>query len=120
MNAEQLRLSVLELDRLSTAATGLLDMARGKTAIIGPAIDVSELMTRAAERWHAQVNAAGRTIVATTSGSIMLRASRGLVDQILDVLIENSLKHGAGAIELTAREFKTSLDSASMIKADQR
>lgn len=107
--AEELRRSVLELDRLSNAVTSLLDIARGKAVVIGPAIDVSELIIDAATRWRPQVTAAERQITAVSSGTVLNRTSKGSVDQILDVLIENSIQHGVGLIALSVTELDTHL-----------
>lgn len=103
--AEELRRSVLELDRLNEAVTSLLDMARGNEVAAGPAIDVSALAIDAAARWRPQVLAVKREITAVTPGVVMMNTARGRVDQILDVLIENSVKHGIGRIELVVTEL---------------
>lgn len=103
--AAELRRSVLELDRLSEAVTSLLDMARGNEVTAGPAIDVSALAIDAAARWRPQVTAVKRRITAVTPGVVMMNTARGRVNQILDVLIENSIKHGVGRIELVVTEL---------------
>ena len=103
--AEELRRSVLELDRLSEAVTSLLDMARGNEVTAGPAIDVSALAIDAAARWRPQVTAVKRRITAVTPGVVMMNTARGRVNQILDVLMENSIKHGVGRIELVVTEL---------------
>lgn len=103
--AEGLRRSVLELDRLSEAVTSLLDMARGNEVAASPAIDVSALVIAAAQRWRPQVTAVERQIWAATSGVVMMNTASGRVNQILDVLIENSINHGVGRIELVVTEL---------------
>ncbi|MBC7594577.1 MAG: HAMP domain-containing histidine kinase [Kineosporiaceae bacterium] len=103
--ADELRRSVLELDRLSEAVTSLLDMARGNEVTAGPAIDVSALAIDAAQRWRPQVAAVERKIWAVTPGVVLMNTAKGRVNQILDVLIENSIKHGVGRIELVVTEL---------------
>ena len=107
--AEELRRSVLELDRLDAAVTSLLEMARGKEFIAGPALDLSGLMIDAAQRWRPQVTAVRRQIWAASPGPVMTRSPEGPISQILDVLIENSIKHGVGLIELGTAELDTHL-----------
>ena len=103
--AAELRRSVLELDRLSEAVTSLLDMARGNEVTAGPAIDVSVLAIDAAQRWRPQVTAVEWQIWAEIPGVVLMNTARGRVNQILDVLIENSIKHGVGRIELVVTEL---------------
>lgn len=82
-------------------------MARGNEAAAGPTIDVSALAIDAAARWRPQVLAVERQITAVTPGVVMMNTARGRVNQILDVLIENSIKHGVGRIELVVTEIDT-------------
>lgn len=47
--------------------------------------------------WH------HRTIVAVPNCAAVVRASTASIDQILDVLIDNALGHGAGSIRVVTR-----------------
>lgn len=103
--AAEIQRSVHELDRLSDAVTSLLDMARSRDAMVGgPAVDLADLTADAAERWRPQVAVAGRQITAGSLDSCLVDIQAGAVNQILDVLIENSLKHGVGRIDLVATD----------------
>ena len=65
--------------------------------------------TAAIHRWQPSAARATRTVSliagADHDGDSVVRASHSSVDQILDVLIDNALHHGSGAIEVTLRSI---------------
>jgi LytS/YehU family sensor histidine kinase len=54
-------------------------------------------------RWVGPLRAAGRTLTVVDEDSGPALASAPAVRQILDVLVDNALTHGAGAVTVTAR-----------------
>ncbi len=97
----------VDAGRLSRLADDLLVLARadqGRLPLrLGP-VEVQELLERAAERHHAAAERAGRSLAVAVEieGGAVLLADPDRLDQMLDNLIVNSLRYGAGAIELTA------------------
>jgi signal transduction histidine kinase len=57
----------------------------------------------AVQRWTERASAAGRTITAAASEPTTTRGSATSIQQILDVLIDNALRHGHGDIRVTQR-----------------
>jgi signal transduction histidine kinase len=92
-----------ETDRLERTIDDLLLLARG-TAERGPT-DLREVVRSADERWHGLLAAAGRPLRVRMSHDQPLEAhaSTAALGQILDVVLDNALKHGAGVVQLVLR-----------------
>lgn len=101
--AAQLTNSLGEIDRLSTAVSELLELARGQQLASACELDLGSVAAKAAARWERQVNATGREIRAY-NGRLAAYTNPGPVDQILDVLIENAINHGEGTIRIEAAD----------------
>jgi signal transduction histidine kinase len=100
--------ALADLVRLEDTVTHLLSFARDAM----PERASSSLragITAAIERWHDRVASSARTIVDATDAddtdTAAVRASASSVDQVLDVLIDNALRHGVGDIVLAARHI---------------
>jgi two-component system OmpR family sensor kinase len=95
-----------EVDRLSRLAEDLLVIARadqGRLPIKREAVELAKLLERVGARFGQRAGNTGRKIVVdaepgTTADLDVLR-----VEQALGNLIDNSLRHGAGDIRLSAR-----------------
>ncbi|MDQ1512014.1 MAG: hypothetical protein QOG50_3858 [Actinomycetota bacterium] len=92
-----------EADRLERTIDDLLLLARG-TAERGPT-DLRAVVRAANERWHGLLAAAGRPLRVRTAPDQPLEAhvSTAALGQILDVLLDNALKHGSGVVDLVLR-----------------
>jgi signal transduction histidine kinase len=98
-----LREVLTETDRLEQTITDLLLLARG-SAERGPT-DLQVIVQDASDRWHGLFAAAGRPLRVRTPPQRPLEAhaSSAALGQILDVLLDNALKHGAGGVQLELR-----------------
>jgi signal transduction histidine kinase len=92
-----------EADRLEQTIDDLLMLARGTAQ--RSAIDPATVIHDANERWHARFAAVGRPlrVRAPREASCEAHASPAALGQILDVLLDNALRHGAGVVDLTLR-----------------
>jgi signal transduction histidine kinase len=97
----ELAAAVAETDRLAETIDDLLALARTGTLGSAATIDLAVLSESAAWRWQRAFADRGRSIVVEAS-STEVRSSRGAVLQILDVLLENALVHGAGDAQVHA------------------
>jgi signal transduction histidine kinase len=94
-----------EVDRLSSTVTALLAFSRDEQLGTWEAVEPAELLARLADRWGPLAAAAGRALrasagaPATAGGSVTL--PRIAVDQVLDVLVDNALRHGEGAVTVS-------------------
>jgi signal transduction histidine kinase len=96
-----------EADRLEQTIKDLLLLSRG-SAERGP-IDLQVVVHAAHDRWYRLFAAAGRPLRVrpptgqSTEQPLEAHASSAALGQILDVLLDNALKHGAGAVQLILR-----------------
>jgi signal transduction histidine kinase len=93
-----------DLDRVDATVTHLLAIARDATPHAEPA-PVDEMIRRASERWQAPIAHAGREARWRIGTDQMAYAAGNSIDQIVDVLIDNALRHGNGAVTVTARSL---------------
>lgn len=90
-----------EIDRLHSTVDDLLALARD-TPPDRDAIDIADLVGDAERRWHGPLAAQGRPLRVRVQAPLPpVRASARAITQILDVLLDNAARHGAGAITLS-------------------
>jgi signal transduction histidine kinase len=107
-NVEQDSIAALaQVDRLVKLVEGLLTTWRSTTDRDLTEINVSELLINVRERWLAKVQSSGRKIVISCEPGITALGTPEVQELVLSVLIENSLQHGAGTIEISARDFQS-------------
>jgi signal transduction histidine kinase len=95
-----LRETVAQLDRLESTITSLLALARDR-ARTPVECDVDELVRDRVTAWEPTVRASGRSIgVIATGGRTSIDVDA--VGHIVDVLVDNALKHGEGRITVVA------------------
>jgi signal transduction histidine kinase len=98
------RTAVDQLDRASTALAEVLALRRDPSAQapLGPALGA---VRQAVAPWQGVLAATGRrcTLADETVGGDVLVADT-ILRQILDVLLDNSVKHGTGDVRVAARE----------------
>ena len=101
--------SIGQLDRLESTISSLLALARNRDR----ALVECELLAFArstADHWQASVARAGRRL--TVSGEqATVRVDRDAIGHVIDVLLDNALRHGDGEIRVDVR----TLDSGAAI-----
>jgi len=92
-----------EVDRLQDTVEHLLALSRDH--VTGDRdVDLATTVRAAGERWAPVVSAHQRSLrVSLQPDGILVRASATAVGQIIDVMVDNAVVHGAGTIELTYR-----------------
>lgn len=99
----ELAAALAEVDRLQGTVETLLSPARRERRE-RPVADVRALMLRVRERWSGTLAHKARPLrIAEPAGRCAVRASAGIVGEILDVLVANAYVHGAGAVTIAAR-----------------
>lgn len=107
-NVQQDSIAALaQVDRLVKLVEGLLTTWRSTTDRDLTEISISELLTNVKERWLTKVQSSGRKIDVYCDPGLKALGTPEVQELVLSVLIENSLQHGAGAIEITARDFQS-------------
>jgi len=97
--------SVEEIDRLIQLAEGLLVVARSHDdglPVTIERVNVAELFAGAADRFSGRAEAADRTISVDDS-DLAVEGDRLRLEQALTNLVDNSLRHGDGTVQLWAR-----------------
>lgn len=89
-------------DRLEATIDELLALARAGAVGTPRDVDLGDLAREHAARWHDLFASAGRRLVLEAEGPVPARVVPGGVAQALDVLLDNSLRHGSGAVTLAA------------------
>jgi heavy metal sensor kinase len=101
-----------ESDRLSQLAEDLLLLARldkGALPIRRDDVELDEMLDGVALRFERRARDAGRTIESDGGGG-RARVDRLRIEQALGNLIENALRHGAGAIHVSASQHGDRLE----------
>ena len=97
-------LALDDLHRLERTVDHLLAFARDAIAATST-VRLDTAATEAVQRWRPRVAALGRTITTATAEPVTARGSSASIEQILDVLIDNAIHHGNGAIAVTLRRI---------------
>jgi signal transduction histidine kinase len=98
-----LRDALDEVERLQSTVATLFAVARDRTTA-DARCNVAEVCADVADRTRARLAAAGRPLrVDVDPGLPLVRCPSEVVREILAVLIDNALRHGAGTVTITGR-----------------
>jgi signal transduction histidine kinase len=97
----ELAAALVEADRLEATISALLSHARRAGADETVAVNLGAVAHQHARSWQPVFDRAGRSLVVRAQKNVLAAASRGTVGQALDVLLDNALRHGAGAVSIT-------------------
>ena len=102
-----------QTDQLNATIDDLLAAARNRTTNEREVFDLAEMVNAHADEWQPRFQAIRRHIsVITSKPAPPVFGTKGLTGQVLDILIDNALKHGAGAVTLM-------IDGPSVVVIDQ-
>jgi signal transduction histidine kinase len=105
----ELPTALAQVERLQETVETLLAVARDAPDP-DRAADLAVLADRLQERWTEPLAAAGRPLrIAVRTPDAVARATPGVIEQILDVLVANALHHGRGTVTVTVRGADRSL-----------
>jgi signal transduction histidine kinase len=91
------------IDRLEETVDSLLQLARDTQVDRSP-LDLTRLVNELDRDWHGPLASAGRPLRVTVDASIPAPSiSEPAVRQILDVLVDNSMRHGRGVVTVDVR-----------------
>lgn len=101
--AEEAHAALEQTDRLVTVVDDLLANARAERAAGASEIELADELAEIDADWEPRLVAAGRTLTVRCPRNIRVRATPGRLREALAVLVENSLRHGAGPVEIAVR-----------------
>jgi signal transduction histidine kinase len=91
------------IDRLETTVEDLLRLARDADVDRSP-LDVAGLLREAEDHWHGPLAARGRPLRVVVEDDLpSVVVAEPAIRQILEVLISNAERHGAGVVTVSAR-----------------
>jgi signal transduction histidine kinase len=96
-----------EVDRLTRLASDLLVVARadqGQLPVRPAEVDLQETVRAIAERFDRIARTEARRVTAAGGGELTARVDPDRLEQALDNMLANSLRHGAGAVEIATSE----------------
>jgi two-component system, OmpR family, sensor kinase len=103
---EALAAAADECDRLAQLAEDLLVLARtgdGALPVRAEPLDAAELLERVRTRFAARAGERGRELAVAAEPGLALEGDELRLTQALGNLVDNALRHGAGAVTLGAR-----------------
>jgi signal transduction histidine kinase len=102
-----------QTDQLNETIDDLLAAARNRTTNEREVFDLAAIVNDHADEWQPRFQAIRRHIsVITSKPAPPVFGTKGLTGQVLDILIDNALKHGSGAVTLM-------IDGSSVVVIDQ-
>jgi signal transduction histidine kinase len=109
---EDLRTAITEsiaiVDDLEATVHDLLAVSRGRTGAAAT-LDLDALLHGLPHRWQGLLKATGRDFVIRTDDPPTATGRSATVRQVLDVLIDNAYRHGAGLVQVVARDASGAL-----------
>jgi signal transduction histidine kinase len=97
----ELDAAVSEADRLEATIADLLAHARRASTAQRIVVNLGTVVHEHASSWRSVFVRAGRALEVESAKNVLAHASRGTVGQVLDVLLDNALRHGAGVVRVT-------------------
>ncbi|NKQ59338.1 HAMP domain-containing histidine kinase [Amycolatopsis sp. K13G38] len=101
--AEEARAAQEQADRLSEALEELLAAARAASEVDAEPVELASKLPEVAQEWRQLLRAEGRNLKLRIGDGLMARATPGRLREVVGVLLDNALKHGAGTVTLAAR-----------------
>ena len=101
--AEEARAAQEQADRLSEALEELLAAARAASEVDAEPVELATALPEVAQEWRQLLRAEGRNLKLRIGDGLMARATPGRLREVVGVLLDNALRHGAGTVTLAAR-----------------
>ena len=101
-----------QTEQMNETIDELLALARDGTVRERGEFDLVELIDTHVAEWTPRFTAARRTLAVVTAKQTSVIGTRGLAGQVIDILIDNALRHGRGSVTLL-------VDGPSVVVIDQ-
>lgn len=114
--------ALADLDRIESTVAHLLAFARDAVPPTSTAA-LRQIAEQAASRWSIRAATLSRTVTVGGACEASVNAAPASIDQILDVLIDNALTHGHGAVSVMVRALAGGaavdvIDEGSLVDGD--
>jgi len=92
-----------QADRLADALDELLAAARAASEEGAEPVELTSKLPEVSEEWRQLLRSEGRNLRIRVADGLMARATPGRLREVIGVLLDNALRHGAGTVSVTAR-----------------
>jgi signal transduction histidine kinase len=89
-----------QTDQLDETIEELLTLTRDGTSRERTTFDLVSLVDSHVADWTPRFTAARRTMAVATSNPMLVVGTKGLAGQVIDILVDNALRHGRGTVTL--------------------
>ncbi|MGL4744369.1 MAG: sensor histidine kinase [Dermatophilaceae bacterium] len=100
--AEEAHIAIGQVERLSRVVDELMSRTRSGVEA-NPAVSLDSVLASLQREWQPAFAAAKRSVHVHGERGLRVRATPVTLGQLLTTLLENSLSHGAGTVEVAAR-----------------
>lgn len=100
---EEATVAITQVERLTTVVDKLLQRARESPSGPLPTISLDSVIAELQREWQPAFAAARRSVKVSGERGMQVVSSRSGLSQILATLLENTLQHGSGTVEVMAR-----------------
>jgi signal transduction histidine kinase len=104
---QELQEVLREIDRLADTVTALLAFTREERSVAWQETTLCDVVEETARRWGPLAAGSGRQVLPDAVPGPVLALPRVVLDQVLDVLVDNALKHGSGDVTVSAADGPT-------------
>ena len=98
-----------QTEKLSAVLDDLLEAARAARAAGAQLLDLREVLVPVVEEWRPTLRAEGRSLKVRLPDGLLARVTPARIREAVGALVDNALRHGEGAVTLTARPAEGSL-----------
>lgn len=95
-----------QVDRLVKLVEGLLTTWRATSDRNLTQIDISTFLIKVQQLWQSRLTASGRAMELNCESDLFALGTYDVQEQVLSVLIENAIQHGAGKITISAMDYQ--------------
>ncbi|MGB3830138.1 MAG: HAMP domain-containing sensor histidine kinase [Ornithinimicrobium sp.] len=95
-------IAIGQTERLASVVDDLLHRTRAGHADGGRSVSLDTVLSGLEQEWTPAFQARGRHIVVRAERAMIVRSSASSISQILNTLVENSLQHGDGLVQISA------------------
>lgn len=100
--AEESTIAIAQVERLTTVVDELLARTRRRDVAL-PAVSLDSVIAGLQREWQVAFARARRSVHVSGERGLQVAGTPVALSQILSTLLENSLAHGAGTVEVSAR-----------------
>jgi methyl-accepting chemotaxis protein len=110
VEARETALSCLTtVGRIGEVAGELVEVSGRGVLIAGAAMPLRDLATQVAQRWSEVLDDEGRVLTAAVEGDVELLFTPGPVEQVLDLVLDEVVRHQSGGVRLVFEGLSTTL-----------